>query len=183
MKKVLIIALLFLTTSAFCDEYGVYLSGGYSQTLTGTTPVGDLSYGWHSQPFENYGMEVGIDIFRFQIGFTDRFQAISDESIFQLPFLVLALPFATSARDSSCTSKCGFTGIERYLRIIEVIGFILHGSLYFPVVPNNYFGFVNKHRLITEMITKGIHKESFTFQDDIGIRLQIHPEGHYGFFI
>ena len=33
------------------------------------------------------------------------------------------------------------------------------------------------------MITKGIHKESFTFQDDIGIRLQIHPEGHYGFFI
>lgn len=183
MKKVLIIALLFLTTSAFCNEHGVYLSGGYSQTLTGTTPVGDLSYGWHSQPFEKYGMEVGIDIFRFQIGFTDRFQAISDESIFQLPFLVLALPFATSARDSSCTSKCGFTGIERYLQIIEVIGFLLHGSLYFPVVPNNYFGFVNKHRLITEMITKGIHKESFTFQDDIGIRLQIHPEGHYGFFI
>ena len=86
MKKVLIIALLFLTSSAFCDEYGVYLSGGCSQTLTGTTPVGDLSYGWHFQPFEKYGMEVGIDIFRFQIGFTDRFQTISDEPIFQLPF-------------------------------------------------------------------------------------------------
>ena len=183
MKKVLIIALLFLTSSAFCDDHAYYIMGGYSQTLTGTTPVGDLSIGVHYTPFDKYGMEVGIDIFRFQIGFTDRFQAISDESIFQLPFLVLALPFATLARDSSCTSKCGLNEIDLYLRIIEVIGFILHGSLYFPVVPNSYFGFVNKHRLITEMITKGIHKESFTFQDDIGIRLQIHPEGHYGFFI
>lgn len=181
MKKVLIIVLLFLTTSAFCNEHGVYLSGGYSQALTGTTPVGDLSYGWHSQPFENYGMEVGIDIFRFQIGFTDRFQAISDESIFQLPFLVLAAAPWLVKKPAGRSE--GFESLDGYLRTIEVIGFILHGSLYFPVVPNNYFGFVNKHRLITEMITKGIHKESFTFQDDIGIRLQIHPEGHYGFFI
>ena len=69
------------------------------------------------------------------------------------------------------------------MRIMEVIGFLLHGSLYFPVVPNNYFGFIIKHRFLTEIITKGWHKESFTFQDDIGLRLLIKLERIYGFFI
>ena len=68
------------------------------------------------------------------------------------------------------------------MRIMRVIGFLLHGSLYFPVVPNSYFGFINKHRFVTEIITKGWHKESFTFQDDIGIRLQIDSDDIMGFF-
>jgi len=187
MKKVFVIALLFLTTSAFCDIRGkqnesysgelVYFSGGYSQSLNGTTPVGDLSIGMSFYPFENYGLQVGIDILHFQIAPTDRIQTVSDESLLQLLSLPLALPFSLSY------SKKDEIIIERYFYIVGSIFFLVHGSLYFPVVPNSYFGFVNKHRLITEMITKGIHKESFTFQDDIGLRLQITPEGHYGFFI
>ena len=183
MKKVLIIALLFLTTSAFCDDHAYYIMGGYSQTLTGTTSVGDLSIGVHYTPFDKYGMHVGVDFLHFQMGFTDRFQAVSDESLFQLPFTLLAIPFAVFLGDDDCSSRCGLDQMALYVRIIGVVGFILHGSLYFPVVPNSYFGIINKHRLVTEIITKGWHKESFTFQDDIGLRLQIQPEGYLGFFI
>ena len=182
MKKIFVIVLLFLVTSAFCEN-SFYISGGYSQTLTGTTPVGDLSIGTTFKPFLDYDMEIGVDFLHFQISPTDRFQTVSDESLFQLPFLVLAIPFAAFSGDDDCTSRCGLDKMALYARISGVIGFILHGSLYFPVVPNSYFGFVNKHRLITEMITKGFHLESFTFQDDIGIRLQIQPEDGYGFFI
>ncbi len=160
MKKILVIVLLFLTTSAFCDDHAYYIMGGYSQTLTGTTPVGDLSIGVHYTP-----------------------QAVSDESLFQLPFTLLAIPFAVFLGDDDCSSRCGLDQMALYVRIIGVVGFILHGSLYFPVVPNSYFGIINKHRLVTEIITKGWHKESFTFQDDIGLRLQIQPEGYFGFFI
>lgn len=182
MKKIFIIALLFLTTSAFCIN-PFYISGGYSQTLAGTTPVGDMSTGISFKPFNNYDMEIGIDILHFQLAPTDRFQTVSDESLIQLPSLILALPFASSALNPYCMSRCGLHVINRYIRILQVTGFLLHGSLYFPVVPNSYFGFINKHRFVTEIITKGWHKESFTFQDDIGLRLQIKPNDEYGFFI
>ena len=182
MKKIFIIALLFLTTSAFCIN-PFYISGGYSQTLAGTTPVGDMSTGISFKPFNNYDMEIGIDILHFQLAPTDRFQTVSDESLIQLPSLILALPFASSALNPYCMSRCGLHVINRYIRILQVTGFLLHGSLYFPVVPNSYFGFINKHRFVTEIITKGWHKESFTFQDDIGLRLQIKPNDEYVFFI
>ena len=164
MKKNFFIAILFLATSAFC-EFHLYLSGGYSQTLTGTTPVGDLSVGTSFDFFDSYDMRVGIDFLHFQIAPSDRFQTVSDESLFKLP------------------TRCGLDKMALYARIIGVMGFILHGSLYFPIVPNSYFGIVNKHRLVTEIITKGWHKKSFTFQDDIGLRFQINPDDFIiGFF-
>ena len=181
MRKFFIIALLFLTTSAFCDN-AFYISGGYSQTLTGTTPVGNLSIGTFFKPFNSYDMEIGVDFLHFQIAPTDRFQTVSDESLIQLPSLILALPFAAITK-GACSDRCGLDLIGQYMRIMRVIGFLLHGSLYFPVVPNSYFGFINKHRFVTEIITKGWHKESFTFQDDIGLRLLIKLERIYGFFI
>ena len=180
MRKFFIIALLFLTTSAFCDN-AFYISGGYSQTLTGTTPVGNLSIGTFFKPFNSYDMEIGVDFLHFQIAPTDRFQTVSDESLIQLPSLILALPFAAITK-GACSDRCGLDLIGQYMRIMRVIGFLLHGSLYFPVVPNSYFGFINKHRFVTEIITKGWHKESFTFQDDIGIRIQIDSDDIMGFF-
>ena len=50
----------------------------------------------------------------------------------------------------------------------------MHGSLYFPVLSNDWFGIINKHRFVTEVITKGFHMESFTFQDDVGLRGNIY---------
>ena len=44
----------------------------------------------------------------------------------------------------------------------------------FPCLPNDWFGIINKHRFVTEVITKGLHKESFTFQDDLGFRGNIY---------
>ena len=160
----------------------MYISGGYSQTLTGTTPVGNLSIGIQFKLFDDYNIQMGIDFLHFQIAPTDRFQTVSDESLIQLPSLILALPFAAITK-GACSDRCGLDLIGQYMRIMRGIGFLLHGSLYFPVVPNNYFGFINKHRFVTEILTKGWHKESFTFQDDIGIRLQIKTDGCHGFFI
>ena len=183
MIKVFIIAILILSTSAFCEEKGFYISGGYSQSLKGTTPVGDLSIGLSFKPFENYDIQIEIDYFHFQIAPTDRFQTVSDESLFQLPFLALALPLTMISPASESQDMNHSQIFTRFFHILGGIGFLLHGSLYFPVVPNNCFGVINKQRFLTEILTKGIHKESFTFQDDIGLRLQIKPEGHYGFFI
>ena len=183
MKKILMIAILILTTSAFCDENGFYISGGYSQSLTGTTPVGDLSMGLSFKPFDNYDIQIGIDYLHFQIAPTDRFQTVSDESLFQLPFILLALPLTMIPSADKSQDMNHPQIITRYFYILGGIGFLLHGSLYFPIVPNNCFGFINKQRFITEILTKGIHLESFTFQDDIGLRFQLKPEGHYGFFI
>ena len=178
MKKVFIIALLFLTTSAFCDIRGkrsesysgelVYISGGYSQSLKGTTPVGDLSIGMSFYPFDSYGLQVGIDFLHFQIAPTDRFQTVSDESLLQLPSLLLALPFSLSY------SKETEIIIERYFYIAGIMFFLMHGSLYFPILPNDWFGVINKHRFVTETITKGFHKENFTFQNDLGLRANIY---------
>ena len=50
----------------------------------------------------------------------------------------------------------------------------MHGSLYFPFLSNDWFGIINKHRFVTEVITKGFHKKSFTFQDDLGLRVNIY---------
>ena len=178
MKKVFIIALLILTTSAFCDLRGkrydsdlgelVYLSGGYSQTLNGTTPVGDLSVGMSFFPFDNCWLQLGIDFLHFQIAPTDRFQTVSDESLLQLSSIVLAVPFAMipSAYDSQF--------LTRYFYIVGGVFFLMHGSLYFPFLPNDLFGVINKHRFVTEVITKGFHKKSFTFQDDVGLRGNIY---------
>ena len=52
--------------------------------------------------------------------------------------------------------------------------FLMHGSLYFPILPNDWFGVISKHRFVTETITKGFHKESFTFQNDLGLRANIY---------
>ena len=165
-----------MATSAFCDsrdesDYSypkefLYISGGYSQSLNGITPVGDFTIGISSNPFDSYGLQVGIDILHFQIAPTDRFQTVSDESLFQLSVIFLTLPLSVNY------AKNKFN--EWYAYFIGGLSFLMHSSLYFPILPNDRFGVINKHRFVTEIITKGFHYKSFTFQDDLGIRANIH---------
>ena len=181
MKKIFVIFLLILTTSAFCDfrgnrseaDYGylLYASGGYSQSLNGNTPVGDLSFGLSIFPFDNYGLQLGIDFLHFQIAPTDRFQTVSDESLLQLYALFFTFALSLSYSKDGHSIKLN----EWYFYyFVPSIFFLMHGSLYFPVLPNDWFGIINKHRFVTEVITKGLHKESFTFQDDLGFRGNIY---------
>ena len=181
MKKVFIIALLILTTSAFCDLRGkrydsdlgelVYFSGGYSQTLNGTTPVGDLSVGMSFFPFDNCWLQLGIDFLHFQIAPTDRFQTVSDESLLQFSAILFTFPLSLSYSKDGNSIKLN----EWYFYyFIPSIFFLMHGSLYFPFLSNDWFGIINKHRFVTEVITKGFHKKSFTFQDDLGLRVNIY---------
>lgn len=181
MKKVFIIVLLFLATSAFCDLRGkrydsysgelVYFSGGYSQSLKGTTPVGDLTVGISFFPFDNSWLQLGIDFLHFQIAPTDRIQTISDESLLQLTSIIFALPFSFTFSKGSHKPT---VDIDRYFYIVGGLFFLMHGSLYLPVLSNDWFGVINKHRFVTEVITKGFHTESFTFQDDVGLRGNIY---------
>ena len=155
MKKVFVILLLILTTSAFCDLRGkrydsdlgelVYLSGGYSQTLNGTTPVGDLSVGMSFFPFDNCWLQLGIDFLHFQIAPTDRFQTVSDESLLQFSSLLLAVPFAFTSPKGSSTQFESLFSYERFFYIVGGVFFLMHGSLYFPFLPNDLFGVINKH--------------------------------------
>lgn len=185
MKKVFVILLLVLTTSAFCDLRGkrydsysgevVYFSGGYSQSLKGTTPVVDLTVGISIFPFDNCWLQLGIDFLHFQIAPTDRFQTVSDESLLQFSSLLLAVPFAfSSPKSGGDTQFESLFSYERFFYIVGGVLFLMHGSLYFPVLSNDWFGIINKHRFVTEVITKGFHMESFTFQDDVGLRGNIY---------
>lgn len=181
MKSFFVIALLFLTTSAFCDFRGerdysnsgeqIYISAGYSQSLNGTTPVGNSVVGISFFPFESYGMRLEIDFLHFQIAPTDRFQTVSDESLLQLTSLIWALPISLFYTKNGPQLES-----ERYFYIVGGMFFLMHGALYFPVLPNDWFGFINKHRFVTETITKGLHCKSFTFQDDLGGRINIYMD-------
>ena len=186
MKKVFVILLLILTTSAFCDLRGkrydsdlgelVYFSGGYSQSLKGRTPVVDLTVGMSFLPFDNCWLQLGIDILHFQIAPTNRFQTVSDESLLQFSSLLLAVPFAFTSPKGSSTQFESLFSYERFFYIVGGVLFLMHGSLYFPVLSNDWFGIINKHRFVTEVITKGFHMESFTFQDDVGLRGNIYTD-------
>jgi hypothetical protein len=52
----------------------------------------------------------------------------------------------------------------------------------FPGRAQQLFGVINKHRFVTEILAKGWHKKSFTFQDDKGIHLQIETDIYIEYF-
>lgn len=176
MKQIIVI-LLLLATSAFCwprnqsdkrpEEIGYHFAG-YSQTPTANAIDLNFSLGFSHMPFKSYDMEIGIDVFHIQATITDDFQLLSDEAIWSALSLT---PFAVSF-------TAAFVGGPVSLGYIGEVGvfammYLWHGSIYLPIIPGGWIGIVNKHRFLTQIITEGWHKGSFTFQDDLGLRFYI----------
>lgn len=176
MKRILVLVLM-LATSAMCwprEEFdrtfdgNRYLFAGYSQTPTfGSTSL-DIDFGTSVFPFKGYNMEIGFDFLHFQIAMTENFQKVSDESLWSL---ITIAPFAASF-------GAALLGAPNEFRYVGEIGmfamaYLWRGTLFFPVTPDGWFGIINKHRFITQIISKGWHLKSFTFQDDFGLRFYI----------
>ena len=107
---------------------------------------------------------------RASAGFLKRYER-ADESLLQLSAILFTFPLSLSYSKDGHSIKLN----EWYFYyFVPSIFFLMHGSLYFPVLPNDWFGIINKHRFVTEVIIKGLHKESFTFQDDLGFRGNIY---------
>ena len=113
-------------------------------------------------------MEIGFDFLHFQVAMTENFQKVSDESLWSL-FTIA--PFAASF------GVALLGGPEQFRFIGEVgmftMAYLWRGTLFLPVVPDGWLGVINKHRFVTQIITKGWHLKSFTFQDDFGLRFYI----------
>ena len=183
MRKFVLICLLFLFTVVFGETdgyrvnsfYGKHNSStadvffiGYAQGLNGNAPTIDLNLITISFfPFDFYDMEIGMDFLHFQISTVGRIQRVSDEALWCLiSYLPYVVPFSI-----------GFAGgppilLDIVYTLFMGVNYAWHSSLYFPVLPQRWLGIVNKHRFVTEIITKGWHKKSITFQDDLGLRLE-----------
>lgn len=170
IRKILCICLV-LAVSALCkfNEGGsaVSFSAGYAQSFTSFDPVVDLDVRAVIYPSTSHGLELGFGVLPFQIAFTGDFQTLSDNALMDLVLGANGLLWyaIASAQSDEAASK--------FVWPVVVPMFLTNGSLYWPLTERGNFGIVNKNRLVTQIVTEGFHLRSFTYEDDLGVRLYI----------
>ncbi len=161
---------------------GIVLQGGYSNN--GGV---DASVGLQFPLSQRWPVSIGFDLLRAQFG-ADDFQMISDETLLAMGAGLiiggLSTVFGSSpstATDSTKTAEDSTVVKKRSTlsTVSQVALFITAivplyawcGSLYVPVVPGAWLGIIDKSRMLTQVISEGFHKRSFTYQNDVGLRL------------
>lgn len=136
----------------FPKEY--FISVGYNSSSTIDINIGIFLMG----PFS-------FDI-HTQLNFSDDFQTVSDDALLEIGGVFGAI-FLISIVSNTDTK--GVTLIS--LAVLSVPLFIYCGTFYLPIVPGSWLGFVDKSHMVTQLISEGFHKRSFTYTNDIGLRL------------
>lgn len=157
---------------------GFVLQGGYSNN--GGI---DVSLGFMFPLLQSWPVSIGFDLLRTQIG-GDDFQTVSDETLLTMGVGIVVGVLATatgfSAKESpkdskeekASTAKNSVSTATAVLSLALMIPmYAWCGTLYVPVVPGAWLGVVDKSRMLTQVISEGFHKRSFTYQNDVGLRL------------
>lgn len=157
---------------------GFVLQGGYSNN--GGI---DVSLGFMFPLLQSWPVSIGFDLLRTQIG-GDDFQTVSDETLLTMGVGIVVGVLATatgfSAKESpkdskeekASTAKNSMSTATAVLSLALMIPmYAWCGTLYVPVVPGAWLGVVDKSRMLTQVISEGFHKRSFTYQNDVGLRL------------
>lgn len=157
---------------------GFVLQGGYSNN--GGI---DVSLGFMFPLLQSWPVSIGFDLLRTQIG-GDDFPTVSDETLLTMGVGIVVGVLATatgfSAKESpkdskeekASTAKNSMSTATAVLSLALMIPmYAWCGTLYVPVVPGAWLGVVDKSRMLTQVISEGFHKRSFTYQNDVGLRL------------
>lgn len=157
---------------------GFVLQGGYSNN--GGI---DVSLGFMFPLLQSWPVSIGFDLLRTQIG-GDDFQTVSDETLLTMGVGIVVGVLATatgfsakeppkdSKEEKASTAKNSMSTATAVLSLALMIPmYAWCGTLYVPVVPGAWLGVVDKSRMLTQVISEGFHKRSFTYQNDVGLRL------------
>lgn len=148
---------------------GFALQGGYSNN--GGI---DVSLGIMFPLSQRWPVSIGFEFLRAQIA-ADDFQVVSDETLLTMGVGVVvggiaAATGSASKADEASTKTVSVPQMILGLAIMVPL-YAWCGSLYVPVVPGAWLGVVDKSRMLTQVISEGFHKQSFTYQNDVGLRL------------
>lgn len=161
--------------------HGIYAQAGY-----GSPSSVDLDIGFLFPLSKKWNVALGFDLLRTQLNFSDRFQTVSDESVFALgaALVVGGVSSMISSPESSSSEKqkpdstsslapkqSVSVGKALLATVVFVPAYFFCGNLYLPVVPGDWLGIVDKSHLLTQIFTEGFHKRSFTYIHDVGLRL------------
>ncbi len=155
---------------------GIYLRSSYAPS-NGV----DLGIGFLLPLSTSWPVSVGFEPFHLQIAAKD-FQIVSDETLWiAAAGLVLGAmgPLFKDDSSSDTTAKApesseesGGSVASSILAVAVMIPvYAICGYLYVPVVPGSWLGIVDRSRLNTQLISEGFHKRSFTYINDVGLRL------------
>lgn len=157
---------------------GFILQGGYSNN--GGI---DVSLGFMFPLLRSWPVSIGFDLLRTQIA-GDDFQVVSDETLLTMGVGIVVGVLATASgftakespkdgeAEKTPTAKNSMSTASAVLSIALMIPmYAWCGTLYVPVVPGAWLGVVDKSRMLTQIISEGFHKRSFTYQNDVGLRL------------
>lgn len=162
------------------SPYPRYFPGGlYLRSSYAPSDGVDLGIGFLFPLSKSWPVSIGFEPFHLQIAAKD-FQWVSDETLWiAAAGLVLGAMgplFKDNAPAKDTTAKAPekeSSGIGRSILAVTVMVplYAICGTLYVPVVPGSWLGIVDRSRLNTQLISEGFHKRSFTYMNDLGLRL------------
>lgn len=159
--------------------YPRYLPAGlFVRSSYGPSNGVDFGIGFMFPLSRSWPVSVGFEPFHLQIA-ADNFQVVSDETIWIAAAGAIMGGLGPIFRgpdfhkDSVKTSeKTSMGPVGSVLAAIALVPvYALCGSLYIPVVPGSWLGILDRSRLNTQIISEGFHKRSFTYMNDVGLRL------------
>ncbi|MCF0223258.1 MAG: hypothetical protein HUK20_03235 [Fibrobacter sp.] len=149
---------LFLGTS-YASSGGLGIGMGVSFLFTQSWPVA-----------------IGFEPFHLQIGAKD-FQVVSDETLWLavagLVFGAMGPLFAgDSSKEPVNHGEESRSVAKTVLGLAALVPMYAYcGSLYVPFTPGTWLGIIDRSRFVTQLISEGFHKRSFTYMNDLGLRL------------
>ena len=162
------------------NPYPRFFPGGAFLRLSFAPSDGvDVGMGFLFPLSRSWPVSVGFEPFHLQIGAKD-FQVVSDETVWiAAAGLILGSmgPLfsgeASKAPAEEAPKKESKGSVAKTILAITALVplYAICGSLYIPVVPGSWLGISDRSRLNTQLISEGFHKRSFTYINDVGLRL------------
>lgn len=169
-RKIFLVSVLLVSLShAFLwpSEYFIYT--GAAKSPAKDNLVLDMNMGGIYYPIESYPMQLGIGVGHLEVNFAEGEQVVTDETVVELVAWMYHLAMFLYNSDEHTADLA----LEVGFFFGAIMNFVWNGYMYFPIDHEGMFGIVNKHKFITQVITKGFEPEAFTFQDDLGVRFNI----------
>lgn len=159
------------------NPYPKYLAAGmYVRSSYAPSNGIDFGIGYMFPLSKSWPVSVGFEPLHLQIGAED-FQVVSDESLWIVAAGAIMGGLGplfrgpeTKKDSTKAPEKMGTVGtVLATIALIPV--YAVCGTFYVPVVPGAWLGILDRSRLNTQLISEGFHKRSFTYMNDVGLRL------------
>lgn len=162
------------------NRYPKFLAAGlYVRSSYGPSDGVDLGIGYSFPLSKSWPVSLGFEPFHLQIA-ADDFQVVSDETVWiaAAGAIIGGLgpifrgPDTHKDSTANVPEKKSVGAVGTILGAIALIPmYAICGNLYVPVVPGAWLGVMDRSHFVTQIISEGFHKRSFTYMNDVGLRL------------